>query len=63
MLKNWQEWTAMLTHGYNCIISSVTGFSPYFLMFGHTPKIPLDIEFGVMLLEQGDTSYQNYVKK
>ena len=39
--KNWQEWIAMLTHAFNCTISSVTGFSPYFLMFGCTPKIPL----------------------
>ena len=61
--KNWQEWIAMLTHAYNCIISSVTAFSPYFLMFGCTPKIPLDVEMGLMLIEQGDTSHQNYVKK
>ena len=32
-------------------------------MFGHTPRIPLDIEMGVMLMEQEDTSHQNYVKK
>ena len=42
---------------------SVTGFSPYFLMFGQTPKIPLGIDMGVTLTEQGDVSYQNYVKK
>ena len=32
--KNWQELVATLTHAYNCTISSVTGFSPIFLMFG-----------------------------
>ena len=31
-------------------------------MFGQTPKVPLDIEMGVTLTEQGDMSYQNYVK-
>ena len=36
--KNWQECIATLTHAYNCTVSSVTGFSPYFLMFGRTPK-------------------------
>ena len=61
--KNWQELVATLTHAYNCIVSSVTGFSPYFLMFGRTPKIPLDIEMGVTLIEQGNASCQNYVKK
>ena len=61
--KNWQDWVATLTHAYNCTISSVTGFSPYFLMFGHTPRLPLGIKMGVMLMEQGDTSHQNYAKK
>ena len=61
--KNWQEWVATLTHSYNCTIFSVTGFSPYFLMFVHTPKIPLDVEMGVTLIEQGDKSHQNYVQK
>ena len=50
--KNWQEWVTSLTHVYNCTVSSVTGFSPYFLIFGWTPKIPLDIEMGVTLIDQ-----------
>ena len=61
--KIWQEWIATLTHAYNCTISSVTGFSHYFLMFGRTPKIPLDMEMGVTLIDQVQESYQNYVKK
>ena len=44
--RNWQEWIATLPHAYNCTVSSVTGFKPYFLMFGGTPKIPLDVEMG-----------------
>ena len=28
--KNWQEWVTSLTHAYNCTVSPVTGFSPYF---------------------------------
>ena len=53
----------MLTHSYNCTVSSVTGFSPYFLIFGHTSRIPLDVEMGVMLSEWGDSSSQDYVQK
>ena len=49
--KNWQEWVTTLTHAYNFTVSSVTGFSPYFVMFGWTPKIPLDIEMGVKLMD------------
>ena len=61
--KNWQEWIATLTHAYNCTVSSVTGFSPYFLMFGRTPKIPFDVEMGVTLVDQEQESHQNYAKK
>ena len=62
--KNWQEWIATLTHAYNCIVSPVTAFSPHFLMFGRTPKIPLDIEMGVTLMDQNQnlirTLLRNY---
>ena len=61
--KNWQEWIATLTHAYNCTVSSVTGLSPYFLMFGRNPKIPLDMEMGVTLVDQEQESHQNYAKK
>ena len=61
--KNWQEWVTILRHAYNCTISSVTGFSPYFLMFGHYPMIPSDNEMGVMLIDQGDTSHWNCARK
>ena len=61
--KNWQEWVATLMHAYNCTVSPVMGFSPYFLMFGRTPKLPLDIELGVSMAEQKQTSHQNYAQK
>ena len=61
--KNWQEWVTTLTHAYNYSVSQVTEFSPYVLMFGQTPKIPLDIEMRITLVEKGDVSYQNYAKK
>ena len=32
-------------------------------MFGRTPKIPLDIEMRVTLMDQEPESYQNYAKK
>ena len=61
--KNWQEWITTLTRAYNCTVSSVTGFSPYFLMFGRNPKIPLDADMGVTLVDQKQESHQNYAKR
>ena len=54
--KNWQEWVATLTHAYNCTVSPVTGFSPYFLMFGRILKLPLDIDLGIPMGKQEPTS-------
>ena len=61
--KNWQEWVATLTHAYNCTVSPVTEFSPYFLMFGRTLKLPLDIDLEIPVVEQEQTSHQNYAQK
>ena len=32
-------------------------------MFGRTPKIPLDVEMGVTLIDQEQEFHQNYAKK
>ena len=60
--KNWQERVPTLVHAYNCSTSSVTGFSPYFLIYGHQPKLPIDIEYGVSL-DENYTDCNTYVDK
>ena len=34
----WREQLPTLVHGYNCTRNNVTGFSPYYLMFGRKPN-------------------------
>ena len=43
---------SMLVHAYNCTQNSATGFSPYFLMFGRQPHLPIDVTLGFALHEQ-----------
>ena len=57
------EWISTLTHAYSCTMSQSTGFSPFFLMFGRIPRIPINVEFGVTLPNLSDTSRQNYAQK
>ena len=53
----------MLVHAYNCMDSMATKFSPYYLMFGREPNLPIDIEFGLRTPDLVATSTRNYVEK
>ena len=43
--KCWPEHITSICHAYNATWSQVTGYSPYFLMFGCRPRIPIDLLF------------------
>ena len=61
--KNWPEWVSTLTHACNATPCCATGFSPFFLMYRRTPILPIDVEFGVTLPDQMQSSRQNYAEK
>ena len=43
----WRDWVSAMTHAYNSTVSRVTGYSPYLLMFGRVPRIPIDNELNL----------------
>ena len=45
--SEWKNNIGMLVHAYNCTQNSTTGFSPYYLMFGRQPCLPVDITLGL----------------
>lgn len=49
-----------LTHAYNCTRNEVTGFSPYELMFGRQPRLPIDIAFSLPVREGKPASHSQY---
>ena len=61
--QNWQDHVNTLVHAYNCIKSTATKYSLYYLMFGKEPNLPIDIEFGVRTPDLIATTTQNYVEK
>lgn len=58
----WREYVRPLTHAYNCTRSDVTGFSPYELMFGRQPRLPIDIAFGLPVKKDQGMSHSQYVR-
>ncbi len=59
---NWKGSLNKLIHAYNCTKSEATGFSPFYLLFGRSPRLPVDIMF-CFDSESGNTDRKTYVEK
>ena len=58
--KRWEDWVSNLTQAYNSSPSRVTGFSPYYLMFGREPRIPVDQIFDITYPETSPPTAKKY---
>lgn len=60
--RHWRDFVKPLTHAFNCTKNDVTGFSPYELMFGRQPRLPVDIAFSLPVKDGSPKSHSQYVK-
>ena len=42
---DWPDHLAEIVHAYNATQSTVMGYRPNYLMFGHRPRLPVDLYF------------------
>ncbi len=60
--QNWKEHLPKAIHIYNCTKHESTGYSPFYLMYGRHPRLPIDLLFG-LVQENGFTTPSGYAER
>uniref|UniRef100_A0A3B4ZHB9 Gypsy retrotransposon integrase-like protein 1 n=1 Tax=Stegastes partitus TaxID=144197 RepID=A0A3B4ZHB9_9TELE len=60
---HWRDFVKPLVHAYNCTRNDTTGYSPYELMFGRQPRLPIDLVMGIHPGNTNHKTHSEYVKK
>ena len=60
--QKWPEHIGSILIAYNATLSLVTRYSPYFLMFGRRPRLPIDLLFPTRRAHELSRTIDEYVR-
>ena len=60
--RHWDDWLPSIAFAYHTSVNEVTGYTPFYLMFGREASIPADLMYGAPPdSEQAPASYSEFV--
>ncbi|CAG2202066.1 unnamed protein product [Mytilus edulis] len=59
--KHWPKYLPELVFSYKVSQNSTTGYSPYYLLFGRSPKLPIDFLLGTNQTDETDQSLYEWI--